>query len=316
VADLLELAKAFWECASKIFNVDYSERLKALEWVESIQREEKVQSDYGELEELWAAVKAYYRVSDDKEALLMLLSDSSVVEYTRDVGDRWNALFRRICGRGVDSNNPTEAFADIATCLYNIHIESMDAAERLLRRIDVELLKKITELKTAGKYPWMKAPSWLIPHRRREVAGVVAVVDRHKGNIRRYDLFPDIFVRIFVESQEEEELGESSAASLTNEQAELGNTGNTGNTSNSQETYFNSHSVNGERVESETANVNLEVPGVTRVTRVTQISPGQMTNTNKSEEEHAKCVKEAYKRYIEQGLPWEKAVHEAIRECL
>jgi len=318
-ADLLELAKAFWECASKIFNVDYSERLRALEWVETIQSEEKVQSDFGELEELWAAVKSYYRVSDDKEALLMLLNDSSVVEYTRDAGDRWNALFRRVCGRGVESNNPTEAFADIATCLYNIHIESMDAAEKLLRRIDVELLKKITELKAAGKYPWLKAPSWLIPHRRREVAGVVAVVDRHKGNIRRYDLFPDIFVRIFVESQEEEGLGESSAASLTNEQAELGNTGNTGNTSNSQQISSTLSEGHGERVEISSAGEetqNSQNSGVTGVTRVTQISPGQMTSTNKNEEEYSRCVKEAYKRYTEQGLPREKAIYQAIRECL
>jgi len=200
-ANTLELSQIFWRCAMEIYGVDYSERLRALEWLAGVQQEETAQREVDELAELWAGVKARYRVDNDKEALVQLLNDSTAVEYTRDTGERWNSLFRRICGQGIDVSNPRELAPEVARCLYNIDVHSMEEARELLSQVDVDLVKKITELKASGKYPWLKAPSWLVPHKRREVAGVTHVRDPVR-NVYRYDLFPLLFEMLFVEKEE------------------------------------------------------------------------------------------------------------------
>jgi len=208
-ANTLELSQIFWQCAMEIYGVDYSERLKALEWLASVQQEETAQREVDELAELWASVKAHYRVDNDKETLLQLLNDSTVVEYTRDSGERWNNIFRTVCGQGIDVNNPRELAPEVARCLYNLDVHSLEEARELLSQVDVDLVKKITELKASGRYPWIKAPSWLVPHKRREVAGVVHVRDPIR-NVYRYDLFPLLFNMLFVEREESQEGGDIS----------------------------------------------------------------------------------------------------------
>jgi len=317
-ADVLELAKTFWQCASEVFGVDFSERVRSLEWVEKLQVEEKAQREYDELEELWATVKSYYRVADDKEALLRLLEDRTVVEYTeRGSSDRWSAVFRRICGRGVDTDNPTEAFIDIATCLYNIHIESMDEAERLLSKPDVELVKKIMAIKTSGRYPWVKAPSWLIPHRRREAAGVSHVRDYHR-NIYRYDLVAEFLAMLYKGKGDESE-GESSAAPLTDVQGELDTTCTTCTTGNSQYMSPQEVSVNSSDTSKElnpdTRDTILEKPGSTSSTIVLN---SKSTNISQKAtlDNYEECIRQKYNQYTEKGLPHEKALYNAMKECL
>jgi len=317
-ADVLELAKTFWTCASEVFGVDYSERVRALEWVERVQGEEKSQREYDELEELWRVVKEHYRVADDKEALLRLLDDRTVVEYTeRGSSERWSSVFRRICGRGIDTVKPTEAFTEIATCMYNIHIESMDMAEKLLNKVDVELIKKIAAIKASGRYLWVKAPSWLIPHRKREVAGVQHVRDPMR-NIYRYDLVAEFLVMLYT-SKEEEDRGDANADALNTDQNESVTTITTITTGSSQETYFNSPPMDGEIAERVTASVNLENPGSncsnsSNTSESTDVS--QTASLVKDEEGYSRCVKEVYKRHKAAGLDHAAALREAIRECL
>jgi len=318
-SDTLELAKAFWRCASKVYRVDFGERIKALEWVESIQGEEKAQREFDEVHELWTAVKSYYKTADDKEALLKLLDDVTAVAYTHDEGERWDGLFRVICGRSVNvsADNPSiaEVFLDIYQCLYNIQFNSMEEVERYMRRADVELVKKITELRLAGKYPWIVAPSWLVAHKKREVAGVSGISDRRR-NIRRYDLFPHLFKLIFVESKEDEESKEERREGLTNEQETLSNTGNTSNTGGSSYISFSLPAEASEGVESVTPSESAREFGVTGVTGVTQDSPGQSSTIIKNDEEYSKCVKETYRRHRDGGLDHAAALMEAIRQCL
>jgi len=221
-ANFLEFAKAFWKCVSEVYGIDFSERLRALEWVESVQAEEVGRREVDELAELWTTIKAHYRTNDDREALLMLLKDGDVVVYTRDVGDRWGYLFRRICGQALDTTNEWQTLAiDVARCLYGIDVKSVDELEQFLGRIDVELVKKIAELKSAGKYPWIKAPSWAIPHKKRRVADVEGVHDAKSG-VRRYDLIPQIFERLFVESEEGESEGASRESDVTSQGVDVG----------------------------------------------------------------------------------------------
>jgi len=318
-SDTLELAKIFWQCASKLYKMDYSERIKALEWVESVQQEEKVQREFDEVSELWSVVKMYYKTADDKEALLKLLDDVTAVTYTHDDGERWNNLFRAICGRSVevsvDDPSIARVFLDIYECLYNIQFNSLEEVERYMRKTDVELVKKIAELRLAGRYPWLVAPSWLIPHKKREVAGVVGVHDRHR-NVRRYDLFPQLFKLIFTESKEDEESKVDRREDFTNEQANVGTTGTTGTTGGSSYNSFNEPASLSEGVESVSPNEIVRESGGTGGTGDTQNSSGQTSTIIKNEEEYSKCVKETYKRYIEKGMDHASALYHTIRECL
>jgi len=217
-SDTLELAKTFWQCASETFGVDFSERVRALEWADAVQVGEKGQG--GELRELWGAVKAHYRTSDDREAVLALLGDADVVVYTeRGADERWNALLRAVCGQGVDSADYAEVFTAVAMCLYKLHIAPQEA-EKVLGRTDVELLKKVVELKLAGRYPWVYAPSWLVPQKRRQVAGAPMVPDAARG-VYRYDLFPQLFKMLFGEEQEEESVKGGDVVESTNVQGDV-----------------------------------------------------------------------------------------------
>jgi len=300
-ANTLELSQIFWACASEVFGIDFGERIKAIKWVESVQQEETAQREVDELDELWATVKAHYRVSDDKEALLALLSDSTVTEYTRDSEERWNQLFRGICGQGIDVNNPRELAPEVAQCLYNLDIHSLEEARELLGQVDVDLIKKIAELKAAGRYPWIKAPSWLVPHKRREVAGVTHVRDPVR-NVYRYDLFPFFFKMLFVEREESQEGGNTSQSGneskeelrenvdvSQNESDTTLTTFTTGGSNNTNENSHGDDTFNSPQNTLSGLKLNVyEESGSngskrSNVSEFTNISTTPMLNTNKSE---------------------------------
>jgi len=264
-ADTLELAKVFWRCASELFGVDFSERLKTLEWVESIQGEEKAAGG-DELYELWAMVKAYYKTSGDAETLLKLLDDRTVVEYTeRGAVDKWGEVFRRICGGGVSVENPNDVFIVVARCLYNVDVD-VNTADTVLNRADVELVRKIAALVVSGRYPWVKAPSWLIPHKKREVAGVPHVRDRHR-NIYRYDLVAEFLVLLYKGKEEEGE-GEPATSPFTSEQEGVDTTSTTSTIGSFENTISTLPTYNVERAEGVSAHENLGETGSTSSTIV------------------------------------------------
>jgi len=222
-SNYLKFGITFWQCASEVYKIDYSERIRALEWLASVQDAEKAQHETDALEELWATVKAHYRADNDKRALLQLLNDAMVVVYTRDTRNKWEEVFRAICGQSLDTVTEAHALVvEVAKCLYNIDFQSVEEVERLLGDADVELVKKIASLKAAGVYPWIRSSNWLIPQSSRAVAGVKGVPDPtrkdEKGKtIYRYDLFPLFLKLIFAEHQEEpESKGESQTMSSEN----------------------------------------------------------------------------------------------------
>jgi len=328
----LKYGITFWQCASEVYGIDYSERIKALEWLASVQEAEKAQHEADALEELWASVKAHYRVYDDKKALLQMLNDVMVVVYTRDTADRWGKVFRAICGQSLDTVKEVHALVvEVAKCLYNIDVQSVEEVERLLGGADVELIKKIAELKAAGIYPWVKAPSWLISQTHRVVAGVPGVPDlrrkddetksnkvnvdeakndknnndkNNKDNksktgktVYRYDLFPLFLKLIFAEHQEEPE-GKDEFLTMSSENlchtCHTGHTGGEYNTErdsapNSEENTASSTSAelketrrenSAEAKEGSAQDTLSNIPetGMTRMTRMTQNSPGHASS--------------------------------------
>jgi len=303
----LEYGKTFWNCASEVYGIDFGERIRALEWLASVQEAEKAQQETDALEELWATVKAHYRADNDKRALVQLLNDAMATVYTRDTRNKWGEVFRAICGQSLDTVTEAHALVvEVAKCLYNIDFQSVEEVERLLGDADVELVKKIASLKAAGVYPWIRSSNWLIPQSSRAVAGIKGVPDPtrkdEKGKtIYRYDLFPLFLKLIFAEHQEEPE-GKGEGQTMSSENlAHTFNTFHTGgehsmgvnsapssgqNSADSssaelkeprRENSPSSMAQSGETSAQELTLSTLE-PGMKGIKRMSQISPGHTSS--------------------------------------
>jgi len=318
VSDTLELAKAFWQCATEVFGVDFGERIRALEWVEKVQQEEKASREVDELYELWATVKAYYRVSTDAEALLRLLDDRTAVEYTeRGAADRWNSVFKRICGGGVDVSNPNDVFIAVARCLYNVDV-GINMAETVLNRSDVELIKKVVALVLSNRYPWVKAPSWLIPHKRREVGGVQHVRDPVR-NIYRYDLIAEFLIMLYT-SKEGETEGESKEESFTSDQGNFDTTVTTFTTWDSQKTsdeYTESNtSHTSKELNADTGDKFLGGSGSKSSKIVNNLESTNISQKASLDSDGCRnCIKSKYAEYMAKYSDHARALREAMREC-
>jgi len=164
----------------------------------------------------------------------------------------------------------------VARCLYNVDVD-VNTADTVLNRADVELVKKIVALVVSGRYPWIKAPSWLIPHKKREVAGVPHVRDRHR-NIYRYDLVAEFLVMLYKGKEEEGE-GESTASPFTSEQENVDTTSTTGTTWSFENTISTLPTYNVERVESVSAHENLGETGSTCSTIVLNSNSTNVSQT-------------------------------------
>jgi len=339
--NLVDMAKKFWACASKRFNLDFSDFIAALEAVERMQQEEKPSSTMSEFERFWAVVRRYLDPRNeltDLEVLTRLLNNQMYVYYVtyRDweqVREKWEktCLYSTGLPVGGADDRPAELISALCRCYFGVdNIELLPPYAR-------QLILTVESLITRGQWPVLRGRTDIVGVPRR-----VLGVEKHErkvggAKIYTYDVFDQIIKNVIGESQEEVDhvdTGKEQSEISTSPRISTGS--DTVEQNSPAESSQQSLNTPTRRDAEETQNSIPHTPVETRgdvemppsslqtpqsgENNVKGVDKGETPHVEKSsgldEERYRECIRSKYAEYAAKGLPREKAIREAMRECL
>jgi len=320
---LVDMAKKFWQCASRRFNMDYSDYINALETVEKAQKEEKPTATTDEFDTLWALARRHIDPENrltDIEVLTRLLSNAKYVYYANysnnmeELYERW----RRTCLYSADfagAENPAQLLSEVADCYFGV--STLD----VLPVYAQQFVQTVASMIMRGVWPYLKGRTDIVGMPKR-VLGAERSTRRVGGNVLYvFDVFDKIIKRIIGESKED--LGD-----VDNSQEHGGNTSTPPNTPENGpivkigDSESSPQSLN-TPIQGDVEHTENSIPSTPGVSRGVGVSPPYSLQTPKLEETEVKevdnyeeCIRQRYEHYVAKGLSHEKALYEAMRECL